>query len=78
MQFRDIFSAHFSVTTSGFFSDPALLLCVQEMGIDRILFAVDYPFEPNAPGVTWGQRIPLSTEDREKILNGNSRRLLRL
>jgi predicted TIM-barrel fold metal-dependent hydrolase len=48
--FRDVFSAHFSVTTSGFFSDPALLLCVQELGVDRILFAVDYPFEANAPG----------------------------
>src|SRR6266498_3692001 len=29
VQFRDIFCSHFSITTSGFFSDPALLLCVQ-------------------------------------------------
>jgi predicted TIM-barrel fold metal-dependent hydrolase len=42
--FRDIFCEHFYVTTSGFFSDPALLCCVMEMGIDRILFSVDYPF----------------------------------
>ena len=78
VQFRDIFSAHFSITTSGFFSDPALLLCVQEMGIDRILFAVDYPFEANAPGPAWLARVPLCDEDKAKIASGNAKRLLRM
>jgi 2,3-dihydroxybenzoate decarboxylase len=78
VQFRDIFSAHFSITTSGFFSDPALLLCVQEMGIDRILFAVDYPFEANAPGPEWLARVPLCDEDKARIASGNTKRLLRM
>ena len=76
--FRDIFSAHFSVTTSGFFSDPALLLCVQELGIDRILFSVDYPFEANAPGPAWLETVPLCDEDKAKIASGNAKRLLRM
>jgi predicted TIM-barrel fold metal-dependent hydrolase len=76
--FRDVFSAHFSVTTSGFFSDPALLLCVQELGVDRILFAVDYPFEANAPGPTWLSEVPLCDEDKAKIASGNAKRLLRM
>ncbi len=50
MSFRDIFCDHFYITTSGNFSNPALLCCVMEMGIDRILFAVDWPFVANAPG----------------------------
>src|ERR1051326_1568072 len=78
VQFRDIFAAHFSITTSGFFSDPALLLCVQEMGIDRILFALDYPFEASAPGPAWLARVPLCDEDKAKIACGNAKRLLRL
>ncbi len=78
VQFRDIFSAHFSVTTSGFFSDPALLLCVQELGIDRILFAVDHPFEANAPGPAWLATVPLCDEDKAKIASGNARRLLKM
>jgi 2,3-dihydroxybenzoate decarboxylase len=78
VQFRDIFSSHFSITTSGFFSDPALLLCVQEMGIDRILFAVDYPFEANAPGPAWLAKVPLCDEDKAKIASGNAKRLLRM
>ncbi len=76
--FRDTFREHFWITTSGNFSTPALLCCVMEMGVDRILFSVDYPFVPNPPGVKWMENVPLSTEDREKILNGNARRLLRM
>ncbi len=76
--FRDAFCAHFHVTTSGFFSDPALLLCIQEMGIDRILFAVDYPFVPIEPGPKWMERVMLNSEDKAKLLHGNAERLLGL
>ena len=76
--FRDAFCEHFWVTTSGFFSDPALLCCVQELGVDRILFSVDYPFVDNQPGTDWVHRIPLCAEDRAKILHGNVKRLLRM
>jgi 2,3-dihydroxybenzoate decarboxylase len=76
--FRDTFREHFWITTSGNFSTPALLCCVMEMGVDRILFSVDYPFVPNGPGPKWMEGVPLCTEDREKILNGNARRLLRI
>jgi len=76
--FRDNFCEHFWITTSGFFSDPALLCCVQEIGVDRILFSVDYPFVENAPGTEWAQRIPLCAEDKAKILSGNVKRLLKM
>ena len=76
--FRDAFTEHFWVTTSGFFSDPALLHCIQEIGIDRVLFSVDYPFVANPPGAQWAERLPLAAEDKEKVLNGNAKRLLKL
>jgi predicted TIM-barrel fold metal-dependent hydrolase len=76
--FRDTFRRHFWITTSGNFSTPALLCCVMEMGADRILFSVDYPFVPNPPGVKWMETVPLGPEDRAKILHGNARRLLKL
>jgi 2,3-dihydroxybenzoate decarboxylase len=78
VEFRELFSRHFWITTSGFFSDPALLLCVQEMGVDRILFAVDYPFEANAPGPAWLATVPLCDEDKVKIASGNAKRLLKM
>jgi 2,3-dihydroxybenzoate decarboxylase len=76
--FREIFCRHFWITTSGFFSDPALICCMMEMGIDRILFSVDYPFVDNPPGAEWIKTLPLCAEDRAKLLNGNARRLLKL
>ncbi len=78
VRFRDVFCRHFYVTTSGFFSDPALLACVQELGVDRILFSVDYPFEANAPGPRWLESVPLCDEDKVRIASGNAQRLLRL
>ncbi len=78
MSFRDIFSKNFYITTSGFFSNPALLCCVMEMSVDHILFAVDWPFVDNPPATEWMKDIPLSDGDKAKILSGNSQRLLRL
>jgi predicted TIM-barrel fold metal-dependent hydrolase len=50
-----------------------------EMGIDRVLFSIDWPFVDNPPGVKWMDEITtLSREDKEKILSGNARRLLKL
>jgi len=76
--FRDVFCEHFYVTTSGFFSDPALLHCMMEMGIDRIMFSVDYPFVDNPPGTKWLETLPLSVDDQVKLLSGNAKRILKL
>ena len=79
LSFRDIFSKNFYLTTSGFFSNPALLCCVMEMGVDHILFAVDWPFVADSrPAVDWMSGAPLSDEDKAKILSGNAKRLLKL
>jgi len=76
--FRETFRRHFWITTSGNFSTPALLCSAMEMGVDRILFSVDYPYVPNPPGVRWMDDVPFATEDREKILSGNAKKLLKL
>ena len=76
--FRDTFRQHFWITTSGNFSTPALLCSMLEMGAERILFSVDYPFVPNPPGVRWMEQVPIAPEDRDKILSGNAKKLLKL
>jgi 2,3-dihydroxybenzoate decarboxylase len=78
VDFRATFSSHFSVTTSGFFSNPALLCCVQELGIDRILFSVDWPFVKNTIATEWVKTVPLCHEDQVKLLSGNAKRLLKM
>ncbi len=66
------------VSTSGFFSDQALIGAVLTIGADRILFAADYPYEPMEPAAAWLDRAPIAENDRRKIAHGNARRLLRL
>jgi len=76
--FRDYFCKHFWITTSGNFSTPALLCSMMELGVDRILFSVDWPFVPNIPGTQWMNELQLSAEDKTKILSGNAKRLLKM
>lgn len=76
--FRDIFCEHFYITTSGNFSNPALLCSAMEMGMDRILFSVDWPYVENKPGTDWMREITWGREDREKILSGNAKALLKM
>src|SRR5579862_7289094 len=78
LSFRDVFCNNFYITTSGNFSNPALLCCLMEMSVDHILFAVDWPFVMNPPSIEWMHTVPLSDADKEKILSGNAKRLLKM
>jgi predicted TIM-barrel fold metal-dependent hydrolase len=75
---QDYLSDNFYVSTSGFFSDQALINAVLTIGADRILFAADYPYETMAPATQWLERAPISEPDRRKIAYGNARTLLNL
>jgi predicted TIM-barrel fold metal-dependent hydrolase len=76
--FREYFVDHFHITTSGNFSQPALQCAIAELGIGRILFAVDWPFQPNGEAVAFIQDAALAEHDREAIFGTNARRLLRI
>lgn len=49
---RDYFGEQLFITTSGHFSTPALMCAMGEVGVQSIMFSIDYPFEsiPNACG----------------------------
>jgi len=57
---------------------PALMLAHSYVGADRILFGCDYPFWGIGEGFDSVQRLPISTEDKEKILFGNAEKVFRL
>ena len=76
---QDYLCENFYVTTSGYFSDQALIGALLTIGADRILFAVDYPYEVMEPAARWIERAPISEKnDRRKIASGNARRLFKL
>jgi len=66
------------VTTSGLFSLPPVLCTVQVLGVDRVLFSVDYPFGDNAAGRALLDALPLAPADKAKIAGGNAEQVLGL
>jgi predicted TIM-barrel fold metal-dependent hydrolase len=78
MDFRGTFCRNFWITTSGHFSTPALVASMMEMGMDHIIFAIDYPFVANKPAMDWLATLQISHGDMEKMLSGNAKKLLRL
>jgi len=66
------------VTTSGNWYEPAFLCTLLALGADNILFAVDWPYEPNTAGIEFLKKISISDLDREKIAHRNAERILRM
>ena len=75
---QEYFHDHFWLTTAANFSNPALTCCLMEMGVDRILFSIDWPFAANVAGRKFIDAAPISAHDRTKILGANAVALLRL
>jgi 2,3-dihydroxybenzoate decarboxylase len=66
------------VTTSGNWYEPAFVCTLLALGADRILFAVDWPYEPNTAGMEFLKKLSISDLDREKIAHLNAERILRM
>jgi len=66
------------VTTSGTWYEPAFLCTLLARGADKILFAVDWPYEANTTGIEFLKKLSISDADREKIAHGNAERILRM
>ncbi len=60
------------LTTSGNFRTPTLLDAIAEVGIDRIMFSVDYPFEDTSDAASWFDTADISEEQRRKIGRDNA------
>lgn len=75
---KETFAAQLFVTTSGWFTQPALRLALETVGIDNLIFSVDYPFSTNQMGVDFLRSIDLPAADVAKIAHGNADRLLGL
>jgi gamma-resorcylate decarboxylase len=69
---------NFYITTSGNFHTPALTNVILEVGADRILYSVDYPYEDVVEAREWFDQASISEPDRIKIARTNAQRLFRL
>jgi predicted TIM-barrel fold metal-dependent hydrolase len=75
---RDYFNANFYLTTSGNFRTQTLIDCILEIGADRVLFSVDWPFENVDHASDWFNSSSISEADRLKIGRNNAIDLFKL
>jgi len=69
---------NFYLTTSGNFHTQSLIGAILEVGADRLLFAVDYPFEEPDEASTWFDHAPIGERNRRLIGRENAVRAFAL
>ena len=76
--FREYFRDNVFITPSGMFNQAQLRYCVDTVGVERIIHAVDFPFIANEGAVSFLADSDLSDVDKERIAHGNADELLGL
>ena len=74
----DYFKENIYITTSGNLSPAAMKCAIEAIGSDRILFGVDYPFEPIEEAAEYIDTVDIEQEDRENICYKNAEKLLNM
>jgi 2,3-dihydroxybenzoate decarboxylase len=74
----DYFRANFWLTVSGNFHTPTLIAAMVEIGADRIMFSIDWPFEDVGQAAEWFDHATISEADRVKIGRSNAIELFKL
>ena len=69
---------NFMITTSGMNHEPAMQLCRTVLGADRIMWAIDYPYQPTPGAVGWLDDADLPDDQRELIYSRNAERVFGL
>jgi len=74
----EYFLDNFYITTSGDFYQPAFQCALSAVGIDRMLFSVDYPFEDTNDAASWFDALQMAESDKLKIARTNAIKLFKL
>jgi uncharacterized protein len=74
----EYFHRNFHVTTSGYFTLPPFQCAYEVVGIDRLMFSVDYPFSANTEGRNFLNSLKLSADNMSKLNYRNAEALLKL
>jgi predicted TIM-barrel fold metal-dependent hydrolase len=64
------------ITTSGYFTRPPFECARQVLGLERILYSVDYPFSPNTKGQEFLATLDLTAPEMEALTHGTAEQLL--
>jgi 5-carboxyvanillate decarboxylase len=69
---------NFTLTTSGMFDPDVFGYVLDKVGAERLMFAVDYPYEDSKVAASFFDELDLTQEQRALISHGNAERILRI
>lgn len=75
---EEYFRRNFVFTTCGVEDHLALTYSIKRIGIDNVLWAIDYPYQPMKPAVEFMDSAPVSDEERHKLYHGNAERIFHI
>jgi hypothetical protein len=74
----ETFADQVHITTSGYFTKPPFDCARAVVGLDRIMYSVDYPFSPTTKGREFLGTLPLNEDEAAALTHGNAERILKL
>jgi len=74
----EYFRQNFAITTSGVEDPLALRYAIDKLGVERVMWAIDYPYQPTTPAVKFIETAPLSDTERALVAHGNAERIFRI
>ena len=66
------------MTNSGVAWEPAIMFCRQVLGADRVMYAMDYPYQFVKQEVVVSDQLPLTLQEKKQYFQTNAERVFRL
>jgi 2,3-dihydroxybenzoate decarboxylase/5-carboxyvanillate decarboxylase len=74
----EYFQDNFVITTSGVEDPLALRYSIDKLGMNNVLWAIDYSYQPMEPAVKFITEAPLTDEERHAVCHGNAERIFKI
>jgi len=68
----DYMKEHVYITTSGMAWAPAIAVVQSVLGMDRVMYAMDYPYQFELDEVTATDHVPIGDADKKKLFQTNA------
>jgi predicted TIM-barrel fold metal-dependent hydrolase len=66
------------ITTSGVAWEPAIQFCMDVLGPERVLYAMDYPYQQSSDEVAAYDRMKLGDERKKMLMQTKAEKVFRL
>ena len=74
----DYLRENFFITNSGVAWEPAIKFTQSIVGVDRVLYAMDYPYQYAADEVTLLDNMQMSADDKKKFFQSNAQTVFKI